>query len=156
MVNKQAQSAQQIMFSLDKVYVKDLSLELPNAPKIFLNNEQPKVELNLSFNSERLDVGVFHVVLHAVVNAKIGEEQLFLIEIDQAGIFQIRNVSEEQLEVIQNVECPNILFPYMRETVSNLTTRAGFLPIILSPVNFAFLYQQKKQAQVVPVNETIN
>lgn len=150
------QPTQQIIFSLDKIYVKDLSLELPNAPKIFLNTAQPKVDLNLNCKSELLEVGVFQSIIHAVISAKIDEEQLFLIEIEQAGIFQIRNVNEQQLELIQNIECPNVLFPYLRETVSALTTKAGFMPVVLAPVNFAYLYQQKKQAAATVSHETIN
>lgn len=147
---------QQAVFSLDKIYIKDISLELPNAPKIFLNREQPSIELNISFNSEELDPGVYQTILHAVVNAKIGTEQMFLIEIDQAGIFQMQNLPPEQLELLHNIECPNILFPFLREAVSDLSTRAGFLPVVLAPVNFAFLYQQKQQAQAGAVTSTIN
>lgn len=146
----------QAVFSLDKLYVKDISLELPNAPKIFLNREQPNIELNISFKSEELDAGVYQTILHAVISAKIGTEQMFLIEIDQAGIFQMKNISPEQMELLHNIECPNILFPYLREAVSDLSTRAGFLPVVLAPVNFAFLYQQKQQAQANSTTNTIN
>ncbi|MBP9743106.1 MAG: protein-export chaperone SecB [Burkholderiales bacterium] len=146
----------QAVFSLDKLYVKDISLELPNAPKIFLNREQPNIELNISFKSEELDAGVYQTILHAVISAKIGTEQMFLIEIDQAGIFQMKNIPPEQMELLHNIECPNILFPYLREAVSDLSTRAGFLPVVLAPVNFAFLYQQKQQAQANSATNTIN
>jgi preprotein translocase subunit SecB len=137
----------QPVFSLDKIYIKDLSLEVPQAPKVFLKREQPNIELNISYNTEKIEDGVYQTVIHAIVNAKIGDEQMFLIEVDQAGIFQLRNIPEEQVELIHNIECPNMLFPYLRETVTEVTTRAGFLPVILAPINFAFLYQQK-QAQV--------
>lgn len=137
----------QPIFSLDKLYVKDVSLEVPNAPQIFLNREQPNIELNISFNTEKVEEGVYQTVLHAVVNAKIGEQQMFLIELDQAGIFQLKNIPADQMEVIQNIECPNMIFPYLREAVTDLTTRAGFIPVILAPINFAYLYQQK-QAQI--------
>lgn len=151
------QDNSQAVFTLDKLYVKDLSVEIPNAPKIFLNREQPNIELNMSFTTDKIDKGVYQTVLHAVVNAKIGNDQMFLIELDQAGIFQMRNIPEDQLELLQNIECPNILFPYVRELVSDLTTRAGFIPVLLSPVNFAYLYQQKKQAETTsPANATIN
>lgn len=148
----------QPVFSLDKIYIKDISLEIPNAPKVFLNREQPNIELNISFNSTELDLGVYQTILHAVVNAKIGTEQMFLIEIDQAGIFQMQNIPADQLQLLQNIECPNILFPYLRELVSDLTTRAGFLPVVLAPVNFAYLYQQKQQseANAQATNNTIN
>ena len=150
------QEQQPAIFTLDKIYIRDISLELPNAPKIFLNRDQPAIDLNLNFNSEELDKGVYQTVLHAIVNAKIGSESMFLIEIYQAGIFQIKNVLSEQMEYLQNVECPNILFPYLRETVSDLTTRAGFVPVILAPVNFAYLHQQKQQTQLDSVSNTIN
>ena len=136
----------QPIFSLDKIYVKDISLEVPNAPKIFLNREQPNIELNINFTTEQVEDGVFQTVIHAEVNAKIGEEQMFLIELDQAGIFQMKNIPVEQIDLIKNIECPNMLFPYLREVVTDLTTRAGFLPVILAPINFAYLYQQR-QAQ---------
>ncbi len=144
------------VFNLDKIYVKDLSLEIPHAPHIFLEQQQPNVELNLNFHSDKIDEGVYQTTLHAVVDAKINGKQMFLIEVDQVGIFQIRNVSEEQLSLLQNIECTTILFPYLRETVSDLVIRAGFLPILLSPVNFAYLYQQKQQAQETSANHTVN
>ena len=145
----------QPVFSLDKIYIKDLSLEVPNAPKIFLNREQPNIELNISFNTEQIEDGVYQTILHAVVNAKIGEEQMFLVEADQAGIFQLRNIPAEQIDLIQNIECPNMLFPYLREAITDLTTRAGFLPVVLAPINFAYLYQQK-QAQEAAQNTAAN
>jgi preprotein translocase subunit SecB len=145
----------QPIFSLDKIYVKDISLEVPNAPKIFLNREQPNIELNINFTTEQVEDGVFQTVIHAEVNAKIGEEQMFLIELDQAGIFQMKNIPVEQIDLIKNIECPNMLFPYLREVVTDLTTRAGFLPVILAPINFAYLYQQR-QAQEAAGTASIN
>lgn len=146
----------QPIFSLDKIYVKDVSLEVPNAPKIFLNREQPNIELNISFKTDKIDEAVYQTVLHAVVTAKVGEEVMFLVEVDQAGIFQMKNFPEEQLQLLHNVECPNVLFPYLREVISDLTVRAGFLPVVLAPVNFAFLHQQKSQAEMPAVSSTIN
>lgn len=146
----------QPVFSLDKIYVKDLSLEVPNAPQIFLNREQPNIELNISFNTEQVEDGVFQTVLHAVVDAKIGDQQMFLIEADQAGIFQLRNIPVEQIDLIKNIECPNMLFPYLRETVTDLTTRAGFLPVVLAPINFAYLYQQKQAQEAAAAGASVN
>ena len=146
----------QPVFTLDKIYIKDVSVELPNAPKIFLNREQPNIELNLSFNTSKIDTGIYQTVLHATVNAKVGNEQMFLIEIDQAGIFQIHNIATDQMEILHNIECPNILFPYLREVVSDLTTRAGFMPVVLAPVNFAYLHQQKQQVHATPASSSIN
>ena len=132
----------QPVFSLDKIFVKDISLEVPHAPQIFLNREQPNIELNISFNTTAVEDGVYLTVLHAVVDAKIGDQQMFLVEVDQAGIFQLRNIPVDQMDLIQNIECPNMLFPYLREAVTDLTTRAGFLPVVLAPINFAFLRQK--------------
>lgn len=146
----------QAIFALDKIYTKDISLEVPNAPKIFLRREQPKIELNISFKTDQVDDGIYQTILHAVVNAKIGEEVMFLVEVDQVGIFQIKNFPKEQVDLLHNVECPNMLFPYLRETISDLTSRAGFLPVVLAPVNFTFLYQQKLAAEAGAVNNTIN
>ena len=146
----------QPVFSLDKIYIKDLSLEVPNAPQIFLNREQPNIELNISFNTVQVEEGVYQTVLHAVVNAKIGEQQMFLIELDQAGIFQLRNIPAEQMDLIQHIECPNMLFPYLREAVTDVTTRAGFLPVILTPINFAYLYQQKQAQEAANAGASVN
>lgn len=146
----------QPVFSLDKIYVKDVSLEVPNAPQIFLNREQPNIELNISFNTEKIEDGIYQTVLHAVVNAKIGEQQMFLVELDQAGIFQLRNIPNEQIELVQNIECPNMLFPYLREAVSDLTSRAGFISVVLAPINFAYLYQQKQAQMSAPSNISVN
>ncbi|MCX8514520.1 MAG: protein-export chaperone SecB [Burkholderiales bacterium] len=146
----------QSIFSLDKIYVKDISLEIPNAPKIFLNREQPKIELKINFTNTKIDENVYQVVLRGVVDAKIANEQMFLIEVEQAGIFTLKNIEPALVEQIQNVECPSILFPYLRELVSDLTTRAGFLPVVLSPVNFAGLYQQQKNAMAQDTSKSIN
>jgi preprotein translocase subunit SecB len=146
----------QPIFSLDKIFIKDVSIEVPNAPKIFLVREQPNIELNISFKTENVDDGVYQTVLHAVVNAKVGDQVMFLIEVDQAGIFQMKNFPVEQIELLHNVECPNMLFPYLREAISDLTVRAGFLPVVLAPVNFAFLNQQKLQAEEGSTSNTIN
>ncbi len=146
----------QSIFNLDKLYIKDMSLEVPNAPQIFLQKEQPTIELNINYHTNRIDDGIFETVIHLIVNAKINNEQLFLIEIHQAGIFQIRNITDEHLIILQNVECPNAIFPYLRETVNNLTMRSGFMPIILAPINFAYLYNQKQQMQNSNTNISIN
>ena len=135
------------VFSIEKIYVKDLSIELPNAPHCFLEREQAQVNLQLQTGGEAVGEGVFNVVLTLTVTAKIGEKSQFLVEVAQAGIFQIRNVPQEELEPIIAVACPNILFPYARETVSDAITRAGFPPVILAPVNFESLYQQRLMEQ---------
>lgn len=151
-----ADDNQKFVFGLEKIYVKDISLEVPNAPKIFLTKEQPNIELNLSFKTIKIDEYIYETIIHAVIDAKVNNEQMFLIEIDQAAIFQMRNIPADQMELLQNIECPNFIFPYLRESVSDLTSRAGFLPVILAPVNFAYLYEQKKQTADPSINGTIN
>ena len=138
---------EQPVFGIEKLYVKDLSVEVPNAPEIFLEREAPQVEIQLNSNGRGVGEGVFEVVLTVTVTAKLGEKTVFLVEAGQAGIFRIMNVPEEQLEPLIAVACPNILFPYARETISDAITRAGFQPIVLQPVNFEAMYMQRLQEQ---------
>ena len=139
----------QPVFSIEKLYVKDLSLEVPGAPQIFLEREAPQVNVQLRTEAQNIDEGVYEVVLTVTVSALIGEDRtLFLVEVAQGGIFQIRNVPETDLEPVMMIGCPNILFPYAREAVSDAVTRAGFQPVLLSPVNFETLYQSQRQQAV--------
>lgn len=138
-------SDQQPVFSIEKIYVKDLSLEIPNAPRIFLERETPEVNIQLHSKGERVDEGLYEVLLTVTVTAKVKEKTMFLVEVGQAGIFQIRNVPEGEMDPVLGIGCPNILFPYLREAVSDIVTRAGFHAVILSPVNFEALYHQGKQ-----------
>jgi len=137
-------------FAIEKLYVKDLSLEVPNAPEVFLERETPEVGIQLQTGVKRLAEGAYEVTLTVTVTAKIGEKTLFLVEAGQAGIFRVQNVPEENLEPLLSIACPNILFPYAREVVSESITRAGFAPVLLQPVNFEALYaaraQQEKEA----------
>ena len=137
---------QQPVFSIEKVYVKDASLETPNSPQTFLEPTQPQVEVQLQSASARVNEALFEVVLTVTVSAKSGERTLFLVEAAQAGIFQIVNVPEADLEPILGVACPNILFPYARETLADLIGRAGFPPIHLAPVNFEAIYAERARA----------
>ncbi len=139
----------QPVFNLDKIYVKDLSLEIPHAPTIFLSRESPQVDIQLHTQAGSVEDGLFEVLVKATVTAKIGEKVMFLVEVEQAGIFQIRNVPTEELEPILAVMCPNILFPYLREAVSSVVVRGGFAPVLLNPINFDAIYQQQKQQQLV-------
>ena len=142
----EAQSNQPV-FSIEKVYVKDLSLEIPNAPQVFLEREAPQVDIQLHHNSTGVDEGVYQTVLTVTVTAKIGDKTLFLVEAAQAGIFVARNIPGAELEAVLGIACPNILFPYVREVVSDIVVRAGFPPVVLSPVNFEAIYQQQRDAQ---------
>lgn len=140
--------AAQPVFNMDKIYVKDLSLEIPHAPQIFLERENPQIEVQLHTSAEHVDEGVFEVNVIATVTAKLAEKVMFLIEAKQAGIFTLRNLPEAEMEPVLAVMCPNILFPYLREVVSDVSVRAGFAPVMLNPINFDVLYQQQKQQQV--------
>jgi len=140
-------SDEQPVFSIEKIYVKDLSIEVPNAPQIFLQRETPGIEVQIQSKANTIGDGMYEVVLTITVNAKQAETVFFLVEVVKAGIFQIRNVPEQDLEPILAVACPNILFPYARETVSDAINRAGFPPVILAPVNFESLYQQRLMEQ---------
>jgi preprotein translocase subunit SecB len=140
------EAAQQPIFNMDKIYVKDLSLEIPNAPRIFLEREAPQVEIQLHTASAALDAGVFEVNVTVTVTAKIGDKVMFLIEAKQAGIFTVRNLPEADMGPVLGIMCPNIIFPYLRETVSDLSVRAGFAPVLLAPINFEVLYQQQQAA----------
>ena len=137
----------QPVFGIEKLYVKDLSVEVPNAPEIFLEREQPQIEIQLNTGGRGVGEGVFEVVLTVTVTAKLGEKTVFLVEVGHAGIFRIMNVPEEQIEPLIAVACPNILFPYAREAVSDAVTRAGFQTIVLQPVNFEGMYMQRLQEQ---------
>ena len=140
-------SDQQPVFSIEKIYVKDLSIEVPNAPQIFLVRETPGIEVQIQSGATTIGDGMYEVALTVTVNAKEGEKVFFLVEIVKAGIFQIRHVPEQDMEPILAVACPNILFPYARETISDAINRAGFPPVILAPVNFESLYQQRLMEQ---------
>ena len=143
-------SDQQPVFSIEKIYVKDLSLEVPNAPQVFMSNDAPQLEVQLSQAVQSVDGALFEVTLKVTVTAKAGDKTMFLVEVAQAGIFQIRNVPQPELDPILGMVCPNVLFPYARETVSDTVNRAGFPPVLLAPVNFEALHQQRMSEQQSP------
>ena len=143
-------SDQQPIFSIEKIYVRDLSLEVPNAPQVFMSNDAPQLEVQLSQAVQSMDGALFEVTLNVTVTAKAGDKTVFLVEVAQAGIFQIRNVPQSELDPILGMVCPNVLFPYARETVSDTVNRAGFPPVLLAPVNFEALYQQRMAEQQSP------
>jgi preprotein translocase subunit SecB len=140
------------------VYVKDMSLEVPHAPQVFLEQAAPEVDMQLATESNQIDEGYYECTLTVTVTAKLPEKTLFLVEVAQAGIFQIRNVPESDLEPLLATACPNILFPYAREAVSDVVARAGFPPVYLAPVNFEALFaqqQQRLQQEAAPAPETV-
>ena len=134
-------------FAIEKLYVKDLSLEVPNAPEIFLERESPEVSIQLQTAISTLGDDAYEVTLTVTVTAKAGEKTVFLVEAGQAGIFRIKNVPEENMASLLSIACPNILFPYAREVVSESVARAGFAPVILQPVNFEALYAERLQQE---------
>jgi preprotein translocase subunit SecB len=136
----------QPLFGVEKIYLKDMSLELPNAPQVFFEREAPQVEVNIHNEATGLpQEGLFEVVLTVTVTAKIEDRTVFLVEAAQAGIFQIRNVPQQDLEAVLGTLCPNTLLPYAREAVASLVQRAGFPPVTLQHMNFDLLYQQRLQ-----------
>jgi len=135
------------LFAIEKLYVKDLSLEVPNAPAVYLERESPEVGIELRTAIQRLGEDAFEVTLTTTVTAKLAEKTVFLVEVGQAGIFRVRNVPEENLDALLSIACPNILFPSAREVFSESTTRAGFAPVLLQPVNFEALYASRLQQE---------
>lgn len=135
----------QTVFSIEKIYLKDLSLEVPNAPQIFAEQEQPQVDIKLHNEVRMMDADLYEVVLTATVTAKHKEKTAFLVEVAQAGVFLIRDYPQQELSVIINVTCPRTLLPYAREAVASVLGRAGFPPVMLPHVGFETLYQQRLQ-----------
>ena len=144
-MSEEVQKNVQPEFVMEKIYVKDLSLEIPHAPKIFLERTNPQIDVQLHTQANSVEDDAYEVVAVTTVTAKIEEKVMFLIEAKQAGIFRMRNVPAEEVEKVLAVMCPNILFPYLREVVSDVSVRAGFAPVLLNPINFDVVYQQQKQ-----------
>ncbi|MBI5259577.1 MAG: protein-export chaperone SecB [Burkholderiales bacterium] len=136
------------VFQIQRMYLKDLSLEQPNSPQILLEQQPPQVDINLAMAAGGIADGIFEVTVTATVTTKVQDRTLFLIEAKQAGIFEIRNVPEDQLQGILSIVCPQMVYPYLRAIVSDLCTRAGFPPILLTEVNFQAMFEaQQAQAQ---------
>lgn len=132
------------VFAIEKIYVKDVSLEIPGAPNIFLERESPSIEVQLTTGGANVSEGIYDATVKVTVTAKLGERVMFLVEVTQGGVFRVMNIPDAEIPPILGMACPNILFPYLRETVSDLTTRAGFPPVLLNPVNFEALYAQQQ------------
>ena len=144
---------QQRIFNIEKIYVKDMSLEISDAPLVFLEPEAPKVDMQLNIDDKHIKETMYEVVLTVTITAKTQDKTMFLVEVQQAGVFQIINIEEAEMLPILNIVCPNVIFPYMRETISDIVTRAGFPPVILSPVNFEALYNESKQKAMANVSD---
>lgn len=131
------------MFSIQRIYLKDCSFETPHTPEVFQLNWQPNVDFELHINHQKLNDEVYEVVVAGTAVATIEGKTAFLAEVKQAGIFTLRNIPEDQIPLLLNIVCPNIIFPYFREAISNLTVRGSFPQLTLEPINFEALYQQR-------------
>ena len=134
------------VFQIQRVYLKDLSLEQPNSPAILLEQQQPNVDIQLGVEATPVVEGIYEVCVTATVQTKIQDKTVFLVEAKQAGIFEIRNVPEDQMSMVIGVACPQIVYPYLRGNVADVVNRAGFPPVHLAEINFQAMYEQQ-QAQ---------
>ncbi len=135
------------VFQIQRVYLKEASLEQPNSPAILLEQEQPGVDIQLGVEAQPVAEGVFEVCVTATVQTKIKDRTVFLVEAKQAGIFEIRNLPEEQMGPIMSIACPQIVYPYLRGNVADLIQRAGFPPVHLAEINFQAMYEQQQAQQ---------
>ena len=135
------------VFQIQRVYLKDMSLEQPNSPAILTSGEQPSVDIQLGVEAQPVADGVFEVCVTATVQTKIEDKTVFLVEVKQGGIFEIRNLPDEQMGPIMGIACPQIIYPYLRSNVADLIQRAGFPPVHLAEINFQSMYEQQQAAQ---------
>lgn len=134
------------VFQIQRVYLKDVSLEQPNSPAILLEQAQPSVDIQLGVEATPVAEGIFEVAVTATVQTKIEDRTVFLVEAKQAGIFEIRNIPEEQMGGVIGIACPQIVYPYLRGNVADMITRAGFPPVHLAEINFQAMYDQQQAA----------
>jgi len=139
-------SDQEPVFQIQRVYLKEASLEQPNSPAILLEQEQPSVDIQLGVAAAPVGEGVFEISVTATVHTKIQDKTVFLVEAKQAGIFEIRNLPDDQLSHILGIACPQIVYPYLRGNVADLVQRAGFPPVHLQEINFQAMYEQQRSA----------
>ncbi|RUM92966.1 MAG: protein-export chaperone SecB [Thiomicrospira sp.] len=138
---------QEKQFAIQKVYTRNVSFEAPNSPEIFTQDFQPQLDVDLNVESRSLEEGVFHVVVRVTATTKMDDKTAFLCEVEQAGIFTLMGFDEGETNYLLGVQCPNTLFPYAREAVSDLVTRGGFPQLLLEPVNFEGIYADHLQKQ---------
>lgn len=134
------------VFQIQRVYLKDLSLEQPNSPEIFLEQEAPTIEVAVDVGARALAEGIYESTVTITLTAKFKEKTAFLVEGKQAGIFEIRNIPHDQADQMLGIGCPNAIYPYLRANIADMITRAGFPPVHLSEINFELFYQQRLQA----------
>ena len=136
------------VFSIEKIFLKDLSVENPNAPQAYLWRENPSIQVGIDQETQTIEDGFYNVIVKLTVTATIADKTMFLVEAAMGGIFQVRNVPENELQPLLGAHCPNIIFPYARELISDAVNRMGFPPVYLQPINFEALYQARVQAQL--------
>ncbi len=141
-----AEAALDPVFQIQRVYLKEVSLEQPNSPAILLEQESPSVDIQLGVNAAPVADGIFEVSVTATVQTKIGDKTVFLVEATQAGIFELRNIPPEQMNAVLGIACPQIVYPYLRGNVADLIQRGGFPSVHLAEINFQAMYEQQ-QAQ---------
>lgn len=134
-------------FGIHSIYLKDVSFEAPNSPEVFKTEFQPEIQMNLNIDTNALEDNVYEVVLAVTVTAKVKDKSAFLVELQQAGVFTLKGFDEENLGPMLGIYCPNVLFPYARESIASLVTKGGFPQLLLEPVNFEVLYSQHLQEQ---------
>ncbi len=142
----------QAVFNILRIYTKNVSLESPNTPEVFKAQTAPEINVQLSNEERKVEDGIYEVALKVTVTATLEEKPMFIAEVEQAGLFQLENFPESQLNAIRGGYCPNILYPYIRQAIDNLVSGAGFPPVILSPINFEAVYAER-QAQAEAANE---
>ena len=135
----------QASFNIQRIYLKDMSLEQPNSPAIFLEQDGPGIEVQIDVGNQKLADDIYEATVTVTITAKIRDKIAFLIEGKQGGIFELRNIPEDQLEPLLGIACPNIIYPYLRANIADMVTRGGFPPIHLTEINFEAFYQQRKQ-----------
>ena len=133
------------VFQIQRVYLKDLSLEQPNSPAILTSTEQPSVDIQLGVGMEQVADGIVEVTVTATVTTKLADKVVFLVEAKQAGIFEVRNLPEDQMGPVIGIACPQIIYPYLRGNVADTIQRAGFPPVHLAEINFQAMYEQQQQ-----------
>jgi preprotein translocase subunit SecB len=142
------------VFQIQRVYLKEASLEQPNSPAVFLEQDQPSVDIQIGVEAMPVAEGVFEVAVTATVQTKVKDKTVFLVEAKQAGIFEIRNLAQEQMNQIMGIACPQIVYPYLRGNVADLIQRGGFPPVHLSEINFQAMYEQQ-QASAAETNGSL-
>ncbi len=146
---------QQPVFNIQRLYLKDLSLEQPNSPSIFLEQDGPGIAVQIDVGSEKLADGIYEATVTITITAKIKDKVAFLVEAKQCGIFEARHIPDDHIEPLLGIACPNIIYPYLRANIADIITRAGFPPIHLTEINFEVFYQQRKQAMAQAATQQV-